>query len=43
MAATREMIAIARRVKPAQVTLVPEHPNELTTTGGVDVVRHADL
>ena len=43
MAATREMIAIARRVKPAQVTLVPEHPNELTTTGGLDVVRHADL
>jgi|TARA_B100000809_G_scaffold265079_1_gene322789 pyridoxine 5-phosphate synthase len=42
MAATREMVAIARRVKPAQVTLVPERPNELTTTGGLDVVRHAD-
>ena len=42
MAATREMVAIARRVTPAQVTLVPEHPNELTTTGGLDVVRHAD-
>ncbi|MEE3203351.1 MAG: pyridoxine 5'-phosphate synthase [Acidobacteriota bacterium] len=42
MAATRQMVAIARRVKPAQVTLVPERPNELTTTGGLDVVRHAD-
>ena len=42
MAATREMGAIARRVTPAQVTLVPEHPNELTTTGGLDVARHAD-
>ena len=42
MAATREMVAIATRVKPDQVTLVPEQPNELTTTGGLDVVRHAD-
>ena len=42
MAATREMVVIARRVTPAQVTLVPEHPNELTTTGGLDVARHAD-
>mgnify|MGYP001228560473 CR=1 FL=1 len=42
MAATREMVTIARRVTPAQVTLVPERPNELTTTGGLDVVRHAE-
>ena len=42
MAATREMVTIATRVTPAQVTLVPEHPNELTTTGGLDVARHAD-
>ena len=41
MAATREMIDIATRIKPDQVTLVPEHANELTTTGGLDVVRHA--
>ena len=41
MAATREMLVIARGVKPDQVTLVPEQPNELTTTGGLDVVRHA--
>jgi pyridoxine 5-phosphate synthase len=43
MAATREMMSIAIRVKPDQVTLVPEKPNELTTTGGLDVVRQADL
>lgn len=42
MAATAEMIDIAVRVKPDQVTLVPEQPQELTTTGGLDVVRHAD-
>ena len=40
MAATPEMIDIAARVKPQQVTLVPEQPEELTTTGGLDVVRH---
>ena len=43
MAATREMLSIAIRVKPDQVTLVPEKPNELTTTGGLDVIRQADL
>ncbi len=38
MAATSEMAAIAARVKPDQVTLVPEQPHELTTQGGLDVV-----
>ena len=42
MAATAEMIDIAARIRPDQVTLVPEQPQELTTTGGLDVVRHAD-
>jgi len=47
MAATREMVDIACQVKPNQVTLVPERPEEVTTTGGLDVaaslsaVRHA--
>lgn len=41
MAATEEMAAIAARVKPDQVTLVPERPNELTTEGGLDVMSHA--
>ncbi|MFO7692238.1 MAG: pyridoxine 5'-phosphate synthase [Vicinamibacterales bacterium] len=40
MAASSEMIGIACRVKPDQVTLVPERPEEVTTTGGLDVVKH---
>ena len=35
-----DMIAIACRVKPDQVTLVPEHREEITTEGGLDVVTH---
>ena len=42
MAATDEMVAIAARVRPNQVTFVPERPDEVTTTGGLDVVSHAD-
>jgi pyridoxine 5-phosphate synthase len=38
MAATSEMAAIALRIRPDQVTLVPERPRELTTEGGLDVV-----
>jgi len=40
MAATQEMAEIACRVKPDQITLVPERPDEVTTTGGLDVVQH---
>jgi pyridoxine 5-phosphate synthase len=39
MAATDEMVAIARRLRPHQVTLVPERREEITTEGGLDV-RH---
>jgi pyridoxine 5-phosphate synthase len=42
MAATREMVEIACRVKPDQVTLVPERPEEVTTTGGLDVIHHME-
>ena len=42
MAATDEMVGIARRVKPDQVTLVPEKREELTTEGGLDVVSNAE-
>jgi len=38
MAATDEMLAIARRVHPDHVTLVPERREERTTEGGLDVV-----
>jgi pyridoxine 5-phosphate synthase len=34
------MIDIACRVKPDQVTLVPERREEVTTEGGLDVVGH---
>ncbi len=36
-----EIVAVALRLAPAQVTLVPERRQELTTEGGLDVVRHA--
>ncbi len=39
MAATPEIIRIALQVKPDLVTLVPEKRVELTTVGGLDVVR----
>ena len=39
-AITEEMLAIALRHRPAQVTLVPERREEITTEGGLDVVRH---
>jgi pyridoxine 5-phosphate synthase len=42
MAATPEMTAIAARIRPDQVTLVPEQPHELTTQGGLDVVANRD-
>ena len=37
IAATAEMLAIATRVRPADVCLVPEKRTELTTEGGLDV------
>ena len=40
MAGTEEMIRIALTTKPNIVTLVPEKREELTTEGGLDVVKH---
>ena len=40
MAATPEMMDIAARLTPFQVTLVPERPQELTTEGGLDIAAH---
>ena len=37
MAATEEMIVIARRIRPHDCCLVPERRQELTTEGGLDV------
>ena len=42
MACTDEMLAIAERLRPHQVTLVPERREEITTEGGLDVRRERD-
>jgi pyridoxine 5-phosphate synthase len=42
MAVTDDMEHVALKVRPDQVTLVPERPQELTTEGGLDIVHHAD-
>ena len=42
MACTDEMIAIALRLKPHQVTLVPERREEITTEGGLDLSKNTD-
>ena len=42
MAATDEIVAIACDLHPEQCTLVPERREELTTEGGLDLVRHRD-
>lgn len=42
MAATEEMVRIAIEVAPDMVTLVPEKRRELTTEGGLDVVRQKE-
>lgn len=39
-AITDDMLRLAETLRPAQVTLVPERREEITTEGGLDVVRH---
>jgi pyridoxine 5-phosphate synthase len=43
MAASEEMVRIALETKPDAVTLVPETPEEITTTGGLDVVANISI
>jgi len=43
MAATAEMVAIARKIRPDIVTLVPEKRAERTTEGGLDVAATSGL
>ena len=38
MACVGEMVDIARKLRPQQVTLVPERREEVTTEGGLDIV-----
>jgi pyridoxine 5-phosphate synthase len=42
MAVTDEMLAVAELNRPADVCLVPEKREELTTEGGLDVLAHFD-
>lgn len=42
MAATQEMLEVAREVQPGLVTLVPEKRQELTTEGGLEVVGNRE-
>lgn len=37
MAPTKEMIELALKYKPGSVCMVPEYPNELTTSGGLKI------
>src|SRR5271168_4551604 len=40
MATAEEIVALACDLKPDEATLVPERREELTTEGGLDVVKH---
>lgn len=43
MAVTNKMLDFALEIKPAQVCLVPEKREELTTEGGLDVISHSKI
>ena len=42
MAVSMEMLKIALKYKPDTCTLVPESPEEITTSGGLDVLMYRD-
>src|SRR3954468_3293916 len=42
MACVAEMLELARRLQPQQVTLVPERREEVTTEGGLDIISEPD-
>lgn len=41
-ACTDDMFAVLEKVRPRRVTLVEERPGEVTTEGGLDVIKHRD-
>lgn len=41
MSIAREIVKIACKIKPYQVTIVPENRRELTTEGGLDVIANS--
>jgi pyridoxine 5-phosphate synthase len=42
MAATQEMVSFALKLSPDSVTFVPERREEVTTEGGLDVIKNKD-
>jgi pyridoxine 5-phosphate synthase len=40
MSSAEEMVGVALKVKPDQVTLVPERPEEVTTDGGLNLILY---
>ena len=42
MAVSMEMLKIALKYKPDTCTLVPESPDEITTSGGLDILMYRD-
>jgi pyridoxine 5-phosphate synthase len=40
MSSAEEMVKVALRIKPDQVTLVPERPEEVTTEGGLNLILY---
>jgi pyridoxine 5-phosphate synthase len=40
---SRKFIDMVKEIKPAQVTLVPDPPNALTSNAGWDTIRHIDF
>ncbi|HLD77279.1 MAG TPA: pyridoxine 5'-phosphate synthase [Rickettsiales bacterium] len=43
MAATKEMLAIALKTRPNAVCIVPEKRQEITTEGGLDVIKYSKI
>lgn len=42
MSINREIVEVALKLKPHQATLVPERRQELTTEGGIDLIKNYD-
>jgi pyridoxine 5-phosphate synthase len=42
LAMTDEMVRLASDLRPDQVTIVPERPDEVTTEGGLDLASHSN-
>ena len=40
MSTNKDIVAFARRLAPQQATLVPERRQELTTEGGIDLIKN---